>query len=189
MKKLRILVYIIWIITLILTMNAATAQGFNLPDKVPHDIVYFNKTESKKPVIKVVYGRPKSSQAKVFGDLVPYGKIWHTGANEATEIKFYQDVMFGNKYVKAGTYVLYSIPDKDFWTVILNKKTDTYGAYFYNPEEDVARIKVPANSAKPIDVFSIGFLTKKYGSQLVLAWGETRVKVPLYLEDNLITYN
>ncbi len=187
MKKLRIIAVIVWITMLLLTIQLATAQGFNQLDNAPQDIVYFKPGHEQKPVIKVVYGRPKAKQIEVFGNEVPYGKIWKTGANEATEIKFYQDIMFANKYVKAGTYVLYSIPGKNYWTIILNKNTDTYGAYFYSPKKDIARIIVPATDGKPVDVFSIGFLSKNYGSQMVLAWGKTRVKIPLYMEDHLLT--
>jgi hypothetical protein len=82
---------------------------------------------------------------------------------------------------------LYTIPGKNYWTIILNRNTDTYGAYFYTPAKDVARIKVPATDGKPVDIFSIGFLSKTYGSQMVLAWGKTRVKIPLYLEEHLLT--
>jgi hypothetical protein len=187
MKKLRIIAIIVWLTMLFLTIEFASAQGFEKLDNAPHDIVYFKTGLDSKPLVKVVYGRPKAKQIEVFGQEVPYGKIWKTGANEATEVKFYQDIMFANKFVKAGTYVLYTIPGKNYWTIILNKNTDTYGAYFYTSEKDVARIKVPATNGKPIDTFSIGFLTKNYGSQMVLAWGKTRVKIPLYLEDRLLT--
>lgn len=187
MKKLRIIAIIVWLTMLFFTIQLATAQGFNALDKAPQDIVYFKQDNNTKPAVKVVYGRPKANQIEVFGKEIPYGKIWNTGANEATEVKFYQDVMFANKYIKAGTYVLYTIPGKNYWTIILNRNTDTYGAYFYTPDKDVARIKVPATNGKPVDIFSIGFLTKNYGSQMVLAWGKTRVKIPLYLEDRLLT--
>ena len=187
MKKLRIIAVIVWLSMLFLTIQLATAQGFNTLDTAPQDIVYFKQDQNSKPVIKVVYGRPTAKQIEVFGNEVPYGKIWKTGANEATEVKFYQDVMFANKFVKAGTYVLYTIPGKNYWTIILNRNTDTYGAYFYTPAKDVARIKVPATDGKPVDIFSIGFLSKTYGSQMVLAWGKTRVKIPLYLEEHLLT--
>lgn len=187
MKKLRIIAIIVWVSMLLFTIHLATAQSFNSLDKAPQDIVYFKAEQNSKPVVKVVYGRPTASQIEVFGNEIPYGKIWKTGANEATEVKFYQDVMFANKYVKAGTYVLYTIPGKNYWTIILNRNTDTYGAYFYSPEKDVARIEVPATNGKPVNIFSIGFLSKTYGSQMVLAWGKTRVKIPLYLEDQLLT--
>ena len=187
MKKLRIIAVILWLTMLFMTIHLATAQRFDMLDNFPHDIVYYKLYNEQQPTVKVVYGRPICKQDKVFGSVVPYGKIWNTGANEATEVKFYQDVMFGNKYVKAGTYVMYTIPDKNYWTVILNTKTDTYGAHFYEPGKDVVRIKVPATNGKPIDVFSIAFLEKNYGPLMVLAWGETRVKIPLYLEENLLT--
>ena len=65
------------------------------------------------PKIKVLYGRPKKNGREIFGNVIPYGKIWRVGANEATEVIFYNDVVFGETEVKAGTYVLYAIPDQD----------------------------------------------------------------------------
>lgn len=187
MKKMNVFTILIWLSVLISTVEFATAQSFNKLDKDSHDINYYKVGTDSKPQIKIIYGRPITDNDLVFGTEIPYGKIWRTGANEATEIKFYKDVMFGNKYIKAGTYVLYTIPNKDYWTIILNTNTDTYGAFFYNPDKDVARIKVPATNGKPIDVFSIGFNSKNYGTQMVLAWGKTRVKIPLYTEENLLT--
>ena len=183
MKKIKVLV----IITLILTVELAVAQSFSKLDIESHDITYYKVEGETNPQIKVLYGRPKSENDIIFGTVIPYGKIWRTGANEATEIKLYKDVMFGNKYVKAGTYVLFTIPGKDYWTIILNTNTDTYGTFFYNPDKDVARIKVPAAKSKPIDIFSIGFKSKSYGTQMVLAWGQTRVNIPLYIEEKLLT--
>ncbi|MEN8125015.1 MAG: DUF2911 domain-containing protein [Bacteroidota bacterium] len=187
MKKIKIFAILLWILMLILTVELANAQSFSGLDKESHDIAYFKVDNNSKPQIRVLYGRPRTENESVFGTEIPYGKIWKTGTNEATEIKFYQDVMFGNKYVKAGTYVLYTIPNEDYWTIILNSNTDTYGAYFYNSEKDIARLKVPATNGKPIDIFSIGFNSKNYGTQMVLAWGKTRVKIPLYTEEKLLT--
>ncbi len=187
MKKIKIIAILLWLSMLVSTIELANAQSFNGLDKASHDITYYKANNDSKPQIKVLYGRPETNKDSVFGTDIPYGKIWKTGSNEATEIKFYKDVMFGNKYVKAGTYVLYTIPNENYWTIILNSNTDTYGAYFYNPEKDIARIKVPATNGNPIDIFSIGFNTKNYGTQMVLAWGSTRVKIPLYTEDNLLT--
>jgi hypothetical protein len=95
--------------------------------------------------------------------------------------------MFGNKYVKAGTYSLYTIPNKNYWIVILNGKTDTYGANFYNPKFNIASIEVPAVKGQKLENFSIAFTSKNYGTQMVLAWAETRVKIPLYTEERLIS--
>lgn len=168
-------------------VNDSQAQKFNHLDKYPHDIAYYKVSENQLPQVKVVYGRPAAKDTQVFGTQIPFGKLWNTGSNESTEIKFYSDVMIGNKFVKAGTYVLYTIPNKNYWTIILNSHTDTYGSYFYNPNQDVAKIEVPAGKGEMVQNFSIAFSTTNYGSQMVLAWAKTRVKVPLYMEESLIT--
>jgi len=95
--------------------------------------------------------------------------------------------MFGNKFVKAGKYSLYTIPNKNYWIVILNGKTDTYGAHFYDPKFNIATIEVPALKGQSIEDFSIGFSSRNYGTQMVLAWADTRVKIPLYTEERLIS--
>lgn len=173
--------------SILLVSTGAKAQSFTKLDKSPHDIVYYRLSKMSLPEVKVVYGRPDATDTTVFGTQIPYGKIWRTGSNEATEIKFYQDIMFGNKFVKAGTYVLYTIPNETFWTIILNKKTDTYGAFFYNSEEDVAKIRVPASKGDMLENFTIAFTTKEYGSQMILAWAKTRIKIPLYTEASLLS--
>lgn len=174
----------------LLTMTfvfSVNAQRFAQMDKIPHDIVYFKSNESTSPKVKVVYGRPSAEDTQVFGTQIPFGQIWKTGSNETTEIRFYHDVMFGNKYIKAGNYSLYTIPNKNYWVIILNGKTDTYGAHFYNPKFNVATIEVPATEGESIENFSIGFDTKNFGTHMVLAWAKTRVKIPLYTEERLIS--
>ncbi len=187
MKKIKIYTLIMIIATVALFNTNINAQCFNDLDKSPHDIVYQRMGKKGTPQIKVIYGRPNASDEVVFGTQIPYGEIWRTGSNEATEIKFYTDVMFGNKFVKAGTYVLYTIPNENYWTIILNGKTDSLGAFFYNPKYNIAKIEVPASKGIMLNNFSIAFKTKSYGSQMVLAWAKTRVKIPLYTEESLIS--
>jgi tetratricopeptide (TPR) repeat protein len=79
---------------------------------------------------------------KIFGDLVPFGKVWRTGANSATTITFGDDVTIGGTLVKAGTYGLLTIPDKDNWTIIISNQTDVTSPAAYKPEEDVVRVNV-----------------------------------------------
>ena len=178
----------IFFLTLALSLNQEViAQQFDDTDENPHDIVYYRPGGEGAPQIKVIYGRPKAQDDKVFGTQVPFGKIWNTGINESTEIRFYCDVMFGNKFVKAGTYSLYTIPNKNYWIVILNGKTDTYGTHFYDPKYNVATIDIPAIKGQSLENFSIGFISKNYGTQMILAWAETRVKIPLYTEEKLIS--
>jgi len=187
MGNIKIYSFVIALFTVLLFTNELNAQKFERLDKNPHDIVYYRIGKMGLPQVKVVYGRPEAKDQKVFGTQVPYGKIWRTGSEESTEIKFYQDVMFGNKFVKAGTYVLYTIPNENYWTIILNKKTDTYGSCFYNPEDDIAKLEVPTVKGEMMESFSIGFKRQDYGSQMVLAWATTRVHIPLYTESRLIS--
>ena len=187
MKRFNSLTAIIALTFGLLINKEVVAQQFNDMDQNPHDIVYYKPASEDAPQIKVIYGRPKAKDNKVFGTQVPFGQIWNTGSNESTEVKFYCDVMFGNKFVKAGTYSLYTIPNENYWIVILNGKTDTYGAHFYDPKYNIASIDVPAVKGQSLENFSIGFTTKEYGTQMILAWAETRVKIPLYTEERLIS--
>lgn len=155
------------------------SQRFDQLDKAPVDISYLMSDQKAGPMVKVVYSRPAKEKGKVFGDLVPYGEIWRTGANEATEITFFKDMLFGDKIVKAGKYVMHTIPGEKEWTIILNSNTDTWGAFFYDPEKDVVRIKVPASRDQPIDIFSIAFTHDIKDAYMVLAWDRTRVNIPL----------
>jgi len=170
----------------LLSSALTSAQKFDQIDEDPMDITYLTTGKTPKPLIKVVYGRPQKKQPNVFGEQIPYDEIWRTGANEATEVKFYSDILFGNKLVKAGTYVLHTIPGEKEWTIILNSNTDTWGAFFYDDSKDVVRIKVPANETEEIDVFSIGFTNNFKDSYMVLAWDSTRIDIPLASGDAIL---
>src|ERR1700712_4529265 len=87
--------------------------------------------------ITVVYSRPNVKGRKIFGGMEPYGVVWRTGANAATTIQFSDDVTIEGNKVPAGTYGLFSIPDKNEWTVILNKTANQWGAYTYKENEDL----------------------------------------------------
>lgn len=162
------------------------AQKFDKLDKSPVDISYLTTRKIPKPLVKVVYGRPQKESDQVFGEQIPYGEIWSTGANEATEIKFFTDMSFGRKLVKAGTYVLHTIPGEEEWTIILNSNTDTWGAFFYDESKDVVRIKIPTKEAEVLDVFSIGFKEDFNNIFMVLAWDDTRIDIPLATQDVIL---
>jgi len=185
MKKSTYIKLIIVVYTIILYSLNVNAQGFKNLDIVSHDISYFRETMVTPPLVKVIYGRPKAKKEKIFGAKVPYGELWRTGANEATELKLYKDTQFGDTLVKAGTYVLVTIPGETEWEVILNKNLDVWGAFQYDPKADVARIKVPVSRAESLEAFSIAFKkTAQKQVLMVLGWGATRVKVPLKIKEN-----
>lgn len=159
--------------------QSVSAQEFSGLDKSPADIAYFRPERNAAPLIKVVYSRPALKGRSLGTELASYGQVWRTGANEATEIKFYQDVKFGDATVPAGTYTLFSIPGASEWTIILNKDLDVWGAYAYKEAQDVARLTVPAESnGKSLEHFSISFLPAEEGAHMVMGWDKARVKVP-----------
>ena len=180
----------IFLIPVVLCMiglgSRAEAQRFDFPDVAPVDIAYLREAKNETPLVRVVYSRPEKEAPKVFGEQVPFGEIWRTGANEATEVKFYNDVSFGDKLVKAGTYVMHTIPGEKEWTIILNSNTDTWGAFFYDPSKDVLRIKVPSSEADQIDIFSIAFKKSFKENYMVLAWDTTRVNIPVNGSNQLL---
>ena len=166
------------------------AQSFKGLDEVPHDISYYRETRVTPPLAKVVYGRPSKNNQEVFGNIVPYGEVWRTGHNEATEVKFYNDVKFGDTIVAAGTYVLLAIPGEKQWEVILSSQLDVWGAFQYNPAHDVARVTVPVSKAEPLETFSISFKKKSDVIQMVMGWDNARVKIPLkFKQEKQLAYN
>ncbi len=160
--------------------NDLSAQKFSGLDKSPADIVYLRTSRSAPPIAKVVYSRPQKKGRDIFGGLVAYDKVWRTGANEATEVTFYQDVKVGDANVKAGTYSLFSIPGKSQWTIILNSGLHQWGAYQHDASKDVAKITVDAGSdSDSLEAFSIAFKRAGDGAEMVLGWDTTRVAIPI----------
>jgi Protein of unknown function (DUF2911) len=108
--------------------------------------------------ITLTYSRPNLRGRKIFGNLLPYGTVWRTGANAATLIKFTDDVTIDGNKVPAGEYGLFSIPDKDEWIIILNKTAHQWGAYTYKQADDFLRFKVKNVSlANPIETMTMQF--------------------------------
>lgn len=136
--------------------------------------------------IKLTYCRPSKRNRVIFGELVPYGKVWRTGANEATEITITKDIKMAGDSVKAGTYTVFTIPEKDKWTIILNKELGQWGAFKYNPENDYKRFVVAAESMPTLyEVFTIEFETvdpQKGLINVLLKWDKNKVSIPLILD-------
>ncbi|CAG5071360.1 hypothetical protein DYBT9623_03405 [Dyadobacter sp. CECT 9623] len=172
---------------LVMIAFASQAQKFKGLDKSPRDVAYFpdgfahDRKDGDKALVKVSYSRPALKGREVFGKLEPFGKVWRVGADEATEIKFYQDATFGGKKVKAGTYSLFAIPNAKEWTLILSSDVDYWGAYKYKEANDVARVTVPVKSAEaPIENFSIVFeKSSDTAAKMFLGWDKTIVEVPV----------
>ncbi len=130
---------------------------------------------------KVSYSRPGAKDREIFGDLVPYGTLWRTGANAPTKISFDTPITFGGKPVPAGDYVLFTIPGKDEWTVIVYGDPAVQSAAGYDQQKDVARVLVkPVELKTPVENFTIGFDDLKNESAILeLDWTNVRVPVEI----------
>lgn len=157
------------------------AQKLPELDKSPADIAYLRQNGRRTaPIVRVVYGRPLKKGRTMLGETEAYGKVWRTGANETTEIKLFKDVTFGDKVIPAGTYSLYTIPDKTEWTIIFNSKLDTWGAYEYDETKDVVRFKVPAGKTESeVEAFTITFDGGNGEATMLMAWEGTLIKIPV----------
>lgn len=126
--------------------------------------------------VKISYGQPSKKGRVIFGELVPFGQVWRTGANEATEITFAKDSKLGGEAIKAGTYSLFTIPGESEWTIILNPTLKQWGSFGYDKikDKDVLKVKVkPGKTSGVVEKFTIRF----EGSNLIMEWDTTQVAV------------
>jgi hypothetical protein len=134
--------------------------------------------------VVVAYNRPSAKGRKIFGELVPFGQVWRTGANTATSISFSTDVKFGGADVPAGVYALYTLPEAAEWTVILSKVTGKWGSYEYDAKDDLVRVKAkPVTLAESVETFEIGVGDlRDTSATLNLTWDKTRVPVKIEVD-------
>ncbi len=161
---------------LALTSFGAIAQNIKTPAPSPSQTI---KQDFALSTIEVNYSRPAAKGRLVFGDLVPYGKMWRTGANGQTIITFGEDVKIGGQALKAGKYSLLSIPNKTEWEIILCKPETS--VFNYKSENEVTRFKVPSTSlSSNVESFVISFGAQTNNSvTLDLAWEKTGVIIPI----------
>ncbi|WP_435354985.1 DUF2911 domain-containing protein [Emticicia sp. SJ17W-69] len=145
-------------------------------------IVIANLKTAENNYVKCTYGQPLKKGRIIFGELVPYGKLWRTGANEATEITFTTNIQIGENALPAGTYTLFSIPDKEKWTIILNSELGQWGDFTYNASNNV--LTYEASISKNTDIyegFTIQFEDKNGGFNMYLLWDDIKVNVPIQI--------
>jgi hypothetical protein len=131
----------------------------------------------KDAYLKITYSQPQKNGREVFGTLVPYGEIWKTGDNEATEMTITRDILINELPLKAGTYSLFTIPNKETWTIIVNSDLGLWGAYNYNPKTDVLRFDRPVESLTDnvYESFTILIDQKNEKAEIALLWDKTKV--------------
>jgi len=130
--------------------------------------------------VELTYSRPSAKGRKIYGDLVPYNKIWRTGANAAVKLVLSEPLEIGGKKVDTGTYVLYTIPGVDSWEIILNKGLKNWGTDGYKETEDVARFKVsPVKMPTKMETFTMNFSDIGPENCLMnIMWENTKVSIP-----------
>lgn len=130
--------------------------------------------------ITIDYSRPSMKGRKIVGELVPYGKVWRTGANEATTLKTEANLNIGGTNVPAGTYTIWSLPAEGTWKLIINKQTGQWGTE-YDEKQDLARIDMQKSQTKaPVEQLTISFDKKSADTaDLVIEWENTRLTVPV----------
>ncbi len=149
----------------------ATAQDKKEAPKSP-------RVTAKNEIAEISYGQPSKRDRVIFGELVPYGKVWRTGANMSTDLTVHTDVLFGGKKLKKGTYAIFTKPEEKEWTSIVNSKPEQRGASEYdkNKDKNVLELKAPVvRTASVQEAFTIDF----EGNDLVFSWDDVNVKVPL----------
>jgi len=168
-------------VTTLFPFTTIFAQEPLTPRPSPLEIV---TTKYEDTYIKITYSRPAKNGRELFGDLVPFGEVWRTGANEATEITFTNPATIAGVPINAGTYSIYTIPEKDTWTIILNKDLGMWGAFSYNQDHDVLRVEANVDTmTTSYEPFTIEFDQKGLQeTNLLFMWGKTRVVIPLKLE-------
>lgn len=162
-------------------LSQSTAQQLRTPAPSPTATI---KQEFALSTVEVSYSRPGMKGRKIFGDLVPFGKVWRTGANSATTITFGDDIIFGGKPVKAGTYGLLTIPGASEWTIILSKQLDVTSPAAYKEDQDVVRIQVkPVSTPFTMQNFMIAFDNITATSMdMELMWEKTGIVIPVKAE-------
>lgn len=131
--------------------------------------------------VTVTYSRPALKGRTIFGDLVPYGKVWRTGANMATKLTLSEEVSINGQAVPAGSYGIFTIPDANEWTVILSKDANVFGSFDYKQQNDVMRFTVkPERLTVPTEYFTVEFTDfTPTSAQLAIRWEKMQINIPI----------
>ncbi|TCZ71371.1 DUF2911 domain-containing protein [Flaviaesturariibacter aridisoli] len=163
-------------------MLTADAQQLRTPAPSPSQML---RQDFGISSVELNYSRPSMRGRKIFGDLVPFGQVWRTGANSATRLKFADDVTIGGQPLKAGEYAVFTIPGEKEWEIIINKGTANWGTD-YKQDLDLFRFKVPSTTMPiPVENFTMQFGNiKNNAMDLQIMWDRTAVNVPITIDSD-----
>ncbi len=130
--------------------------------------------------IKTNYSSPRMKGRKIYGELVPLGEVWRTGANEATTFVTSGDTVVGGKAVPAGSYTIFTVPNADKWTLIINKKTGEWGIPYKYESDELARVDMKVSKLpSPVENFKISYEKSGSGCTMNIDWETTRASVDI----------
>jgi hypothetical protein len=163
------------------TLFAVDAQTLTTPQPSPTQTI---KQNFGLASIELSYSRPGMKGRKIYGDLVPFGKVWRTGANQASTLTFAEEVTIGGVKIKAGKYGLLSIPEKKSWTLIISKQTDVTSPAAYKQDQDVVRVEAKTmDMDMTMETFTMQFANIKSNScELHIMWDQTAVALPISVD-------
>ena len=172
MKKLILLL-------LIVSVSNINAQDIKELDASPLDLAIFRPDgRGTQPAARVIYSRPQKKGRTIFNGIIPFGKVWRTGANQSTEINLYRDIIFEGKKLEEGNYTMYTIPGEKEWTIIFNSNLYTWGAFEYDASKNVLEFKVPVKEvATSQEEFGIAFKGENGKGSLLLGWDTTEIYI------------
>ena len=157
------------------TWAARDAEGQGMGTLSPRDTLRAVVTGDS---LLVDYGRPRKRGREIYGNVVPWGQVWRTGANAATQFRTQRTLAFNGLTVPAGTYTLWTLPTASGWQLIINRQTGQWGTE-YHAEQDLGRVPMGVSSVgDPVEAFTIAIEPQGAGGLLVLTWDRTRVQVP-----------
>ncbi len=172
------------IICMLLSLNTIAQQSLVLPEvsqraEVTQRIGYTDVT--------IVYHSPAVNSRKIWGELVPYGKIWRAGANENTTISFTDDVSINGSPLPAGTYGVHMIPTEGEWTIIFSKDHTSWGSFFYDQKNDALRVNVKPETHEFHEWLDYTFADRKSASsKVVLSWEKMSVPFTVGVDINTV---
>jgi hypothetical protein len=169
------------LLSLLLLVTILVSSFAQEPDAYRPSPVAIVSMRYKDAYVKITYSRPSKRGREIFGKLVPYGQVWRTGANEATEITLTHNIQIQGNLLKAGTYSLFTIPEKNNWTIIINSEVGLWGSYNHNPKLDVLKIVAPVQQLtdESYEQFTMRFNQRNELADVVLSWDKVSVLVPI----------
>ncbi len=167
-------------VALLAIATVASAQMGHDKSKRPSPPASATCKFSNGKTVKIDYSSPRAKGRKVFGGLVPYGEVWRTGANEATTFVTDVTVNVGGKDVPAGSYTIFTVPEADKWTLIINKKTGEWGIPYKYESDELTRVPMSVSRmSAPVEDFTIAFEQAGGKCTLRMEWENTSAKVEI----------